>query len=196
MLLPLLLALSLFSSEPTCLGSSNPKLLVPARRAAGHWQVQAGSASQAWLVAAERAAAVGQRRLAQAAAPPAANAAEAEQAQALAEQQQAQGAAPAPEQAQLEQAQASADATPAAETPALDGQAAAQECLELHMRFNEACQVGIDRSALYFPRGSTKLPTAEQREQALAALQAGGLPAKGCCQAVTAALAARCGCNR
>ena len=134
--------------------------------------------------------------MAQAAAPPAADTAEPEQAQAHADQRQAEAALPAPEQAQVEQAQASTDAVPAAETPALDVQAAAQECFELHMRFNEACQVGIDRSALYVPRGSTELPTAEQHEQALAALRAGGLPAKGCCKAVAAALAARCGCNR
>lgn len=41
-------------------------------------------------------------------------------------------------------------------------------------------QVGIDRVATYFPRGSAELPDAEQVEGALEALQSGGLPSNGC----------------
>ncbi len=40
-------------------------------------------------------------------------------------------------------------------------------------------QVGIDRVATYFPRGSTDPPTDEQVQDALQALQAGFLPSKG-----------------
>ena len=141
MLLRLLLALSLLSGAPACFGSSSPRLLLPARRATGQWQLQAGPTLQTWLLGAERAVAAGQRHLAQVAAPPATDAAEAEQGQ-----------------AQAEQAPASAAAAPATEQP--DGEAGAHKCFDLHMQFNAACQVGIDRSAVYFPRGSTDLPTA------------------------------------
>jgi hypothetical protein len=75
-------------------------------------------------------------------------------------------------------------------------EAAIQLCLDLQSQFSAGCQVAIDRVALYFPRGSTEPPTNEQREQALAALKAGGLPSKGCCQGMDKVLAARCGCNR
>ncbi|KAL4452175.1 hypothetical protein ABPG75_007837 [Micractinium tetrahymenae] len=65
----------------------------------------------------------------------------------------------------------------------------------MQLKFGGSCQVGIDRVATYFPRGSTELPTAEQVEAALEALLSGGLPSKGCCATVAPVFAARCGCN-
>lgn len=52
-------------------------------------------------------------------------------------------------------------------------------CLDLQLRLGAACQVGIDRLALHFPRGSTDLPSEQQRRDALAALAQGGLPSRG-----------------
>ena len=184
MMLHLLLLLLLLRASPGSWGSGPRLPMAAAARAAGRQQtgqVLAG-AGGAGFRAAE------QRRLAQ---------------EAPADAGAGGAAAPAVVQGQpeAEQVQAAAadggQAAPAAEQPAVPGQAEAlRACEYLHMRFNDACQVGIDRSAIYFPRGSTELPTAEQLGEALAALRAGGLPAKGCCQAVSAALAARCGCIR
>ncbi|KAL4452167.1 hypothetical protein ABPG75_007829 [Micractinium tetrahymenae] len=65
----------------------------------------------------------------------------------------------------------------------------------MRVKFGAACQVGIDRVATYFPRGSTDPPTEEQIADALQALQEGFLPSKGCCAALAPSFDARCGCN-
>jgi hypothetical protein len=174
MLLRLLLPLVLLSGQPASLGRCTPRLLVAATRAAG--PLRTGQSSQALLVGAGGAGAAGGRWLVQA------------------QVAAADGvAAPTVEQAA---ASGSVQAAPEAEQGQQGEGDPAQACLALQVNFSASCQVSIDRLALYFPRGSTELPTQEQLDQALAALRAGGLPAAGCCQFIGDILAARCGCNR
>jgi hypothetical protein len=45
-----------------------------------------------------------------------------------------------------------------------------------------ACLVEIQLVANYFPRGSGELPTDEQMQSAVAAMQRGGLPSRGCAE--------------
>ena len=203
MLLGVLLLLSV-----ACAGRGSPRLFVGASRAAG--QLQAGSGSPFWLQGAGGAAAASvppARHLAQAAA--AAGCADVAPAlaggQALAKQvapTDGAGGAAVPTSEQLQEASSNGgENAPAAELGQAEQQLAGQEaeiqpCLNLQSQFSAGCQVAIDRLALYFPRGSTEPPTDEQREQALGALKAGGLPSKGCCQGMDKVLAARCGCNR
>lgn len=69
-------------------------------------------------------------------------------------------------------------------------------CMDLHLAFGAACQVGIDRAAQHYPRGSIEPPTEEQRAAGLAALAAGFLPTRPCCDTVRPIAAASCGCDR
>lgn len=76
-----------------------------------------------------------------------------------------------------------------------EGEISAETCLHLQGTFGASCQVGIDRVALIFQRGSTSPPTPEQVQEAVASLQTAGLPTKGCWASITSVMAARCGCN-
>lgn len=87
------------------------------------------------------------------------------------------------------------DESAVAAVPAPEAEASGQACYDMRVNFGAACQVGIDRVAQYFPRGSSDPPTEEQIEEALQALKAGFLPSKGCCTALAPSFAAHCGCN-
>ncbi|KAL4444297.1 hypothetical protein ABPG75_012034 [Micractinium tetrahymenae] len=74
-----------------------------------------------------------------------------------------------------------------------DQQAACVACDGLQRSKTDSCRVWIDRVAPTFPRGSTQLPSTDQTAAAMQALS--GAPSVGCCQAISAALTARCGCE-